>query len=103
MLKKHLHLDLIYEETPPAAPATHRQLTSADLQPLPVSELARLHRWAVEAQADDLLDWASRPNGLSAEARQVLANLLKDYRFDTLTQAIEPLLPGAGDAESHGP
>ena len=100
LLKKHLHLDLVYGDVAAASPAGRRPLTSADLQSVPVAELRNLRRWALEAQADDLMAWANGPNDLSPEARQVLAGLLQEYRFDVLTQAIDPLLPVQKPGES---
>ncbi len=91
LLEKHLHLDMVYGE--PAAAATHRPLTAADLQPVPPAELLKLRRWAVEAQDGDLVAWVNGPNNLSGAARQAFADLLKEYRFDVLTQAIDALVP----------
>jgi PAS domain S-box-containing protein len=94
LLKKHLHLDLVYaddEKLPATAP---RPLSTDDLRVLPPAALATLYRLALEGDDSELEKWLEVQASLAPVAKEALASLIKDYRFEVIQEIVRPLVQG---------
>jgi PAS domain S-box-containing protein len=94
ILKKHLHLDLIYvdEMAAPMSEENRKRLLAASLGSLEPAVLRNVLRLAIEGQLDDLVDWATRETRLSAEAREIMLELLESCRFEVLQEILKALV-----------
>ena len=75
-----------------AAAAPLRVLVTADFQSLPSETLKTLYRLSIQADYYDLCNWLASQNQLAPEAREAMAALLSEYRFDTIQSLLGPLV-----------
>jgi PAS domain S-box-containing protein len=87
LLKKHLHLELVYADDKIPQP-----LTANDLRVLCPAALASLRQLATECDDVALTKWLAAQTVLAPVAREALAGLINDYRFEEIQKLAAPLV-----------
>ena len=92
LLKKQLHLELVYGDAEESKSPGPRPLSADDLRGLPAAELATLHRLAIVCDELELVKWLETQDCLAPAAKEALAQLIKDYQFEEIQKITDSLM-----------